>query len=667
MKKILISLFSFLSMQPCISQITIAYDDNSQRGYYDRPYQRYEAEPGHCEGEFVSLLSVEPYTQHELQSEASNGMAISLTDPTHYVEWVCEKDADALSLRFSLPDNEQGQGNKGILGLFVNGKKITEINLDSNWSWQYNMKTGSGSRYPDNIPSPNKFARMRFDEVYVKLPVTIKTGDIFSLQKISEDSLEYTIDFVELEKAPSLLTFEEIEGDKVMYEGNGSTLQSFINSNPGKIIYLPEGVYNVPRRILFNADNTSLIGAGMWYTTIYFSTVPSNRGNYAERGFESYASGIRLEGFSVNSASNVRYYDNNESLGVGKGLQGSFGKGSVIRNVRIDHFECGAWIGDYGGVASDGLLVEHCRFRNNYADGINLCSGTVNANVTHCSFRNNGDDDMASWSTGNWTRNNVFSYCTAENNWRASSLGFFGGDSNSAHHIVIKDALEGGMRINADFQGTGFAKSGEIRFSDISIYNSGCFKGSTGTNGDHWGNPQPSILIQPGTWYDINNLRIENVDIFDTRYQAISIKSNGGKLMNNLELHNIKIHGKNSSELDFYMASNLVGNGHYSNLEFDSDVENTMSKIPARFNFTESNSKVTTIDRESGNLKVRVKKGRVDIENDGSPSYISVYNLSGLLIERRYIDRGSQYFSLNQGIYILNNESLNWREKIYVW
>ncbi|NJK87304.1 MAG: right-handed parallel beta-helix repeat-containing protein, partial [Bacteroidales bacterium] len=114
----------------------------------------------------------------------------------------------------------------------------------------------------------------------------------------------------------------------------------------------------------------------------------------------------------------------------------------------IEHFECGGWIEN-----ANSLNIQHCRFRNNYADGMNLSYGSKNSVVEHCSFRNNGDDDMASWSRSTGLcENNVYQYCISENNWRASGLGFFGGKQNKAHHIVISDAMEAGFRITCDFR-----------------------------------------------------------------------------------------------------------------------------------------------------------------------------------------------------------------------
>lgn len=274
----------------------------------------------------------------------------------------------------------------------------------------------------------------------------------------------------------------------------------------------------------------------MWYTHLYFSTPSDSRNTYNARGIHCNVSDVVLQGISLNTANDKRYYNNNPSYQVGKGLNGSWGNNSEIKDVRVDHFECGGWI-----TGAHNLRIENCRFRNNYADGINLANNSSNCVVTHCSFRNNGDDDMASWSTGSFASDNEYSYCTAENNWRASSLGFFGGQRNRAHHIAIYDAMEAGARVVCDFDGTGFSRDGYMEFSHISIRNCGAKQGTSGTQGGFWGDSAASFQIGAGWAYDLNNVKIHDVDIYDSRFDAISIKSFSGKSVNNLDLYNINI------------------------------------------------------------------------------------------------------------------------------
>ena len=653
-KTVLFFISSFLFVPSSFAQSVADEGDAFSRGYINRPYLRYEAEPDKCSTNATFLLPTDTYSQEPVQAEASNNICVTLTSKNDKIEWIADKDADAMSIRFSLPDGNDGKGVQSTIALYINGSKISDINIDSFWAWQYIPTGSSTSKHPDNVPGGNKFARMRFDEVYVKLPSAIKAGDTFTIVKDNDDSYPCTIDFVELERLPEATAFESLSEPKVKYEGDGSTLQTFINANPGKTIFIPEGYYTIPRRLMINSDNTKIIGAGMWRTTLYFSADASNRSTYSNRGIESYANSIVLQGFTMNSAANMRYLNNSESMGIGKGLQGSFGRNSIVRDIRIDHFECGAWIGDYGGVASDGLLIENCRFRNNYADGVNLCSGTINAKVTNCSFRNNGDDDMASWSTGHFTANNEFSYCTAEHNWRASSLGFFGGRGNKAHHIAITDGLENGARVTADFEGTGFAANAWIEMTDIYISRCGTPAGSQGVTGDLWGNWQPAFRIQAGYHYDINNLKVERVSIKDSRHHALSITTNGNKKINNLELHDIHVDGTPDSAWGIHIANTVAGNGHYSNLTFENVIAPEMSNIPVNFKFEEIEAGLD--DAFNADYTVERSIDGILIKGIQNSSTIFIYDSMGALIKSVSSPDNDVEICLSNGFYIVHPE-----------
>lgn len=562
--------------------------DAAQRGYYDRPYLRYEAEQDMCMSYQGNMLEpMERYSQVQIQAEASRQSALQLTEDNDYVEWRCDADADGMTLRFSLPDSTDGTGTKCTLALYAGGNKITDITLDSYWAWQYTQIANTPEKYPDNTPSESKFARMRFDEVNVLLPRVLKKGEIFRLVRESGAGQPCTIDFVELEKVPSPVTFDDIAGEKVMYNPNDGSLQAVINANPGKTIYIPAGTYNIPRRLTVTAPGTHIVGAGMWHTTLNFTASSDNRSTYSQRGIESSSDALLFEGFSMTTTNNKRYFNNNSSFQVGKGFQGSLGHGSVIRDVRVDHFECGAWIADYSGNSSDGLLVEHCRFRNNYADGINLCSGTKNAIVRHCSFRNNGDDDMAIWSSGHEVAGNIYEYNTAENNWRASSLGIFGGKANKARNIYICDALEEGARINGEFVNTGYSTEGAVELTGITIERCGDRNGTVGEHGGFWGTACPSLEIRGGYYNDVVNVIISDISIINSRWRAIGISSNSGKAVRGLRLENIYVNGVDEYEYALYVDAAAVGDATYRDITADNCVSPAIGNGSGRFTLTE--------------------------------------------------------------------------------
>lgn len=531
--------------------ITFNLDIVAQRGYYDAPYKRYEAESATLTN---GTILPQSYKQSDLQSEASDQKAVTLSSTNASAEWNILESADGLVVRFSIPD-----GTTGSLGVYVNNNKVATLSLTSNWSWQYL----SIDPNPNNNGVVNTNPKMRFDEVRLKLSQKTAIGDKF---KLVRESGTITLDFAELEPVPVALS---APAGSVTYSGDGSNLQAFIDANGGKVIFLPAGIYNVNRKLWFGADNTKLMGAGMWFTQINF-TYFSTTGSSTEGGLYADAVNIGFSNLYLTTVRNARSYSY-------KAINGVFTSGSVIENVWAEHFEAGAWIAQYfysSTPYTDGLVVRNCRFRNNYADGINLCKGTRNTIVEHCSFRNNGDDDMAIWSAdGLECINNTFRYNTSEHCWRASGCAIYGGYNNKAHHLLIKDNLEVGLRTNNHFAGVGFNANGLHELYEITIH--GC-----GTQNDLFNQPVGAIDLAcsavNGT--QVRNIKFSNIDIIDSKNNAIFFNKTGGDGFYNITFENIAINGtgteypNNSTNFSGTRGFGVTfggypsGNGSYCNL-----------------------------------------------------------------------------------------------------
>lgn len=657
-----LSLYLIIIITPLFTQSISFLDDETGRGYYNRPYKRYEAEPNKCRtnGSFLTAT----YDQSKLQSEASNQVALQLIERNSYVEWTVDELADGLTIRFSLPDNAGGTGTTGNFAIYIDGGYSQNLTLNSFWAWQYFPK--EGSKHVDNQPAVNKFARMRFDETHLKLKKKIQSGGTIKLVKLDSNEIPYTIDFIELENVPDPVSFESItDENKVLYDSSVD-LSVFVRNNGGKTIYIPAGKHNVDDRIYINMDETKIIGAGMWYTELYFRASSDNINTYYKRGIETECSNVFVEGLYLNTINNKRYYDNNDAYQVGKGFMGGFGSNSVIRNVWVEHFECGAWFGDYKHIEANRLLVEHCRFRNNYADGLNLCNGLKNAVVQYCSFRNNGDDDMASWSYEKMSENNTFRYNTAENNWRASSIGFFGGKQNRAHHCVIIDPMEAGIRATCDFKGVGFSTDGYSKFSNISLYRAGVASGTPGTGGDLWGNQQGAVQIYSTQEYDLVNFEISNIDIYDSKNDAILIASYQKKI-NNLILKNINIDKTGRYGIYYYQPE---GTATYCNLFYQNiGADRNINFTPALFTFTEDcreTSQEIIMKHQKGIPQISICNKIITITNL-EDSAISIYNITG---RTEYFSKisSNQFLieNLNTGIYFVHLEDIDKTYKVVV-
>lgn len=541
------------------------YEDSRQRGYYDRPYLRYEAEPDWCSigNKFSENSSVEFLTrtddQRYVQSEASNQQAAQLNNRGDYVEWIKSNNSndngtkrDGLTIRYSVPD-----GSTSKIGLYINGIWKADITLDTDHSWQYckASNTGNEGDSPEKYSisgsnaSERPIVRMRFDEVHYRYDEKIPDGATIRLVYL-DGGVPITIDFMELEPVPEPYTLTDADKFWENYDldpwdsqdvfrdstkdrnltaievnpGDGSDLKDKIqNAGENTVIYIPAGDYYVDGRITQDNEYVKVIGAGMWYTNIYFT-------NSGGVGFYSDFSKCMYKGFYMASNVNIQRY-NGEYGGSspGKGFQGCYGTFTEFHDLWVEYFECGMWLANYGnsdgGWQANHLKINNCRFRNNYADGINLCRGSHDCIVEHCSFRNNGDDDMASWSAdGLKCFRNTYRYCTAEHNWRASSLGFFGGEGNKAHNILIVDGLEAGARIVSDFPGVAYTGNPAATFSDISIYHCGCIEGSEGVSGDFWGHRQGALHIHGSKNYTVANFKASDINIYNSRGHAVMVR-----------------------------------------------------------------------------------------------------------------------------------------------
>lgn len=483
---------------------------SAQRGYYDAPYKRYEADSAVLSN--GAIVMAKSYAQSDLQSEASSQVCVDMKSTDATAEFTFSEAADGLVIRYSVPD-----GESAVIGIYDGNTKITNLSLTSKWSWEYLWNNGD----PNNVGVTNKNPRMRFDEVRTKLP-----GKLTKL-KLVKESGNLSLDFIEMEPVPAALSAPD---GAVVYQGDGSTLQSFIDANGSKTIFLPAGIYNINSQLYFGVSKTKLQGAGMWYTQLNFTVTDASNG-----GLRADASDISYSDLYLTSEMTRR------TNGYG-GIIGVYTSGSVIQNIWVEHCATGSWIAQYGGVGpafANGFLMKNCRFRNTYADGINLCKGTSNAIVEHCNFRNNGDDAMAIWcAEGMECINNTFRNNTVENGWRAAGAALYGGKDNKFYDIVIKDNIDIGITVNNTFQGVGFNAEGIHDFHNITLIGCGTFNA---TYNDRVG--AINVVNASGAGTKVENIRLYNIDILDSKCDAIRIAKNSGQGIFNLVFENINING----------------------------------------------------------------------------------------------------------------------------
>ena len=470
-----------------------------------------------------------PYTTHEVENasvengatiqqstdmestavEATNQTYVELPKKDAAVTFNVTEPANALNVRYTIPDGASGQ-----LDVQVNGSSVGNLDLSSHSAWQY-LK--GDHEYDQAIDGSS--ARFRFDETRLLLKdIQLKSGDKISLVKKKDDNVPYGIDFIELEQAPAPVAQGE---NSISIVDKGASANDDSDDTAallaaveeakasGKSVYIPEGRFNFDKQVNIEADNLKISGAGVWHTQLHFTSDKRYGGGIV---FGHNSNGIELSNLYMDSNLTSRYNEDAQY----KAISGTLGKDSKIHDIWVQHFEVGMWIGDYDQTGNmkytDGLVVENARIRNNLADGINFAQGTKNSTVKNSNIRGNGDDGLAIWSSisdgtnAAAEENNKFLNNTIESGWRAAGIGIFGGKGHEISGNLIKDVFAGaGIRVNTVFAGHNF----DLNDSGIKIHDNTILR--SGTTNDLYKLHRGAIDFQQvrGT--------IKNVDVYDNK------------------------------------------------------------------------------------------------------------------------------------------------------
>ena len=470
------------------------------------PYTTHEAENATIE----NGATIQQSTDMESTAvEATNQTYVELPKKDAAVTFNVTEPANALNVRYTIPDGASGQ-----LDVQVNGSSVGNLDLSSHSAWQY-LK---GDHEYDQVVDGSS-ARFRFDETRLLLKdIQLKSGDKISLVKKKDDNVTYGIDFIELEQAPAPVAQGE---NSISIVDKGASANDDSDDTAallaaveeakasGKSVYIPEGRFNFDKQVNIEADNLKISGAGVWHTQLHFTSDKRYGGGIV---FGHNSNGIELSNLYMDSNLTSRYNEDAQY----KAISGTLGKDSKIHDIWVQHFEVGMWIGDYDQTGNmkytDGLVIENARIRNNLADGINFAQGTKNSTVKNSNIRGNGDDGLAIWSSisdgtnAAAEENNKFLNNTIESGWRAAGIGIFGGKGHEISGNLIKDVFAGaGIRVNTVFAGHNF----DLNDSGIKIHDNTILR--SGTTNDLYNLHRGAIDFQQvrGT--------IKNVDIYDNK------------------------------------------------------------------------------------------------------------------------------------------------------
>ena len=182
---------------------------------------RYEAEAGTLSGAaaIVGAADGSDRVVGDLGGEASGRKAVNLIGVGDSVAWTVaatEAGANALVLRFSIPDAPGGGGLSGSIDLAIDNRNgasrfADSLQLTSRYSWLYGGVMDGTKLY--NVPAnATTYATAStpthlYDEIQLKLPIALAAGDTITLARNMAAAFGIiALDFVELETVPAALT-----------------------------------------------------------------------------------------------------------------------------------------------------------------------------------------------------------------------------------------------------------------------------------------------------------------------------------------------------------------------------------------------------------------------------------------------------------------------------
>jgi hypothetical protein len=456
-----------------------------------------------------------------LAGEAVGRRAVTLHGQGKYVEFTLTQPANAIDVRYSIPDSPGGAPYTASLSLYVDGAKQHNLSLTNKYSWYYGA-------YPFvNTPSsgnPHHF----YDEKHQLLSREMPAGTKVRLQVDADDKApSYTIDLVDFEDVAAPLQQPAGSVDVTDFgadpAGTKDSTAAFIKAiatalAQGKPVWIAQGTFVVTKHLVVS-NNVTIEGAGAWYSVltgdgvgIYGNTAPHPSLN------------VHLSNFAIDGTVDVR--DDGAQV---NGIGGAMGGGSTISDLWIEHTKVGMWFdGPF-----DGLSISDNRIDDVTADGINLHDGITNATITRNFIRNTGDDGIALWSEQNQDTSDTVSFNTVEVPVLANNIAVYGGADDAITDNVVSDTQTqgGGIHVGNRFKAVPLGGTTTIA-RDTAL--------RTGVLDPNWKYGVGALWFWADDSPMAGAIRVNDVDLIDSSYEAVQFT---GASVSNVALSDVRIEG----------------------------------------------------------------------------------------------------------------------------
>ena len=395
-----------------------------------------------------------------LASEASGRRAVVLEDQGDYVEFTLSAPANALTVRYALPDGPEGKPVDARLGVYAGSRRIGELAVTSRYCCYY-------GRYPFTKHPADGNGHHFFDHARMLLDEVLPAGAVLrlSLDPGAEASW-IAIDLADLEMVPAplsrpshSLSVADFGADP---RGELDSREAFAKaiaaaSGHGRPLWVPPGHFRLDGHV--QVDRVEIAGAGPWYSVLEGQGV----GLYG-RDAPHPSQAVDIHDLAIIGRVNER--DDHKALA---GIGGALGGGSRIRNLFIQHVKVGLWLdGPF-----DGLIVRHVRVLDTTADGLNLHRGISGVTVEESFFRNNGDDGIASWAETIANHDITIRHNTVVAPILANGVAIYGGHDIAVSDNLIADTLTEGGGLHLGNRFGAVPLSGKISFTGNMVVRGG--------------------------------------------------------------------------------------------------------------------------------------------------------------------------------------------------
>ncbi|MFF2369488.1 glycosyl hydrolase family 28-related protein [Agromyces sp. NPDC058110] len=559
----------------------------------DVPFLEQEAENAKTTGSVIGPAR-DAYT---LPAEASGRSAVQL-DPGEYVEFTLPAAANAITVRYSIPDSADGGGIQAPLAVSVNGGRAQTMTLTSEYSWLYNQypftnDPNADLLHPDwwitecgCVPGAGyavakPFRPMHFyDEQRMLLGKTHRAGDVVRLTAPKDSpAVVTTIDVVDTErvaaphvrlKAANVLLFGADPFGKRDASAAFDRAIAFAKSHRLPV-YVPPGIYSISRHII--VDDVTIEGAGNWYTIIRGrevaldtpapdGSVHTGVGFYGKEAADGGSTNVHLSGFAIEGDVRERI-DTDQVNGIGGAMSSS-----SIRGLHLSHTKVGMW---FDGPMHD-LVVEDNIIVNQIADALNFHTGVTGSTVSNNFIRNTGDDGLAMWSEHIANSGNAFDRNTVQSPSLANGIAIYGGtDTTVSNNLVADPVREGsGIHVGSRFGAEPF--TGTLSIADNTTVRSGTYElnwniglgaiwfyaldrsidqADIVVSGDHFLDSTYSAMMLVTEWgvkdvYRIDGVQFRDIRVDGTGTNVVSARTAGSASFENVDVRGVGHWGVNN-------------------------------------------------------------------------------------------------------------------------